>query len=1168
MKKKPTPSPEGDKLRHNPRPLLRTALIVAAYLCAFIILDLFSQQFEELRGIVAWYPPAGLTYTLLLVFGVRFAPAVTIALFISNLFIYRMPQPPYLIFLWAFIISLIYGAAAAFLRHRIRFDWQLRKMRDVTWLVGTTVFVSALLAVLSVSSSALSSDMPRSEVLRAIFHWWIGETVGVLTVIPFLLIHVMPRLKRFVEGQPVKLPARRSFPRPTLSIIGQVSSLVFILYWVFGARVLHEYQPLYLISLPLIWIALDHGLKGITTGIMALNFGVILAMWFFRFDLAQLGELQLLMIVNCIVGLFMGAVVTERKRAEVTLAIQARVASIFGTLSNEEMFNEVLKVILEAMHSPFGVFGYIDDNGDWVVPTMTRQIWDMCQVPEKTIRYPPETWGDSSWPRALREKRTIHSNKPSTNIPDGHISIQRHISMPILFQGEAIGLFQVANKETDYTEADIRTLGELAGHVAPLLSARLRREQGQEALRESEKRFLAESNQSRLALLSVVEDQKQAQEALVASEAELRALFAGMMDVVIVYDADGRYIEIAPTNPANLYRPLDDMLGKTVHDILPKEQADYIVAKIGEAIQTGQVVTGEYALQVDGKETWFASSASRLSETTAVWVARDITERKRAEEQIQRQVETLGALYNLSSTLLAMEDFNAILDLVTRFAVESTHVTFARVLLLEQDDLVARAAFPVRALDQDLQVGQREPLAAHPSCQRVLEGNTPLVLQLDSLEAGECAPFFLGIAQTLCIVPLHVHEHSFGLLILGEARDAAREPFTADKILLARSIGDQAVITLHRALLHEETERRLQSITALRTIDSAIAASMDLRMTLSILLENVLTQLKVDAASVLLLNPHMQTLEYAAGRGFRTEALQRTHLRLGEGYAGRAAVERKLIYIPELRGRKTDFLRSPYFSAEGFVAYYGVPLIAKGQVKGVLEVFHRAPLDTGLDWVNFLETLAGQAAIAVDNTQLFDTLQRSNADLTVAYDATIEGWSAALDLRDRETEGHSQRVTEMTMQVARSLGIGEAELVHVRRGALLHDIGKMGVPDSILLKPDKLSDEEWVIMRRHPQFAFDMLSPIAYLRPALDIPYCHHEKWDGTGYPRGLKGEQIPLAARLFAVVDVWDALQSDRPYRKAWPEEKALEHIKAGSGTHFDPEVVKVFLKAFTYEE
>jgi putative nucleotidyltransferase with HDIG domain len=551
-----------------------------------------------------------------------------------------------------------------------------------------------------------------------------------------------------------------------------------------------------------------------------------------------------------------------------------------------------------------------------------------------------------------------------------------------------------------------------------------------------------------------------------------------------------------------------------------------------------------------------------------VGLGRDITERKRAEEQIQRQVEILGALYDLSSTLLAMEDFNAILDLVTRCAVESTHVTFARVLLLEQDDLVTRAAFPVRVLDQDLQVGQREPLAAHPLCQRVLEGNAPLVLQLDSPEAGECAPFFLGIAQTLCIVPLHVREHPFGLLMLGEARDPAREPFTVEKLHLTRNIGDQAVSSLHRAQLHEATVRQLDHLQALHGIDQAIAASMDLRMTLNILLEQVLTQLKLDAASVLLLNPHMQTLEYAAGRGFYTEALQRTNLRLGEGYAGRAALERKLVHIPDLRGRKTDFLRSPYFSAEGFVAYYSVPLIAKGQVKGVLEVFHRLPLASGPEWVSFLETLAGQAAIAIDNTQLFDNLQRSNVDLVMAYDATIEGWSAALDLRDKETEGHSLRVTEMTMQLARSLGIGEAELVHVRRGALLHDIGKMGVPDTILLKADKLTDDEWVLMRKHPQLAFDMLAPITYLKPALDVPYCHHEKWDGSGYPRGLKAEQIPLAARIFAVVDVYDALISDRPYRKAWTREKTISHICEQAGSHFDPEVVKVFLKELENEK
>jgi PAS domain S-box-containing protein len=302
--------------RRNPRPLLRTALIVAAYLCAFIILDLISRQFEELRGIVAWYPPAGLTYALLLVFGIRFTPAVTIALLISNVFIYHMPQPLYLLVLWALIISSIYGATAAFLRHRIRFDWQLRKFRDVTWLVVTAVFVSALLATLSVSSSALSSDMLRNEVLRAIFIWWIGETVGVLTITPFLLVHVMPRLRQFAEGRLIRSPARRSFPRPTLSVIGQAFSIALMFYWVFGARGLAEFRPMYLITLPLIWIALDHGFKGVTTGIVVLNFGVMLAMWFFRLDLAHLGELQLLTIVNCIVGLLMGAVVTERKQAE------------------------------------------------------------------------------------------------------------------------------------------------------------------------------------------------------------------------------------------------------------------------------------------------------------------------------------------------------------------------------------------------------------------------------------------------------------------------------------------------------------------------------------------------------------------------------------------------------------------------------------------------------------------------------------------------------------------------------------------------------------------------------------------------------------------------------------------------------------------------------------
>jgi putative nucleotidyltransferase with HDIG domain len=249
-------------------------------------------------------------------------------------------------------------------------------------------------------------------------------------------------------------------------------------------------------------------------------------------------------------------------------------------------------------------------------------------------------------------------------------------------------------------------------------------------------------------------------------------------------------------------------------------------------------------------------------------------------------------------------------------------------------------------------------------------------------------------------------------------------------------------------------------------------------------------------------------------------------------------------------------------SMEGFVTYYGVPLLSKGEVKGVLEVFHRKPLNPDSEWLEFLNTLAGQAAIAIADATLFNDLQRSNIELTTAYDATIEGWSRALDLRDKETEGHTRRVTEITMRLAQAMGLSNTEIVYIRRGALLHDIGKMGIPDNILLKPGKLTDEEWEIMRRHPNYAYEMLSPIQFLRLSLDIPYCHHEKWDGTGYPRGLKGEEIPLAARIFAVVDIWDALRSDRPYRTGWPEEKRKEYIRSLSGTHLDPQVVEAFIK------
>jgi HD-GYP domain-containing protein (c-di-GMP phosphodiesterase class II) len=246
---------------------------------------------------------------------------------------------------------------------------------------------------------------------------------------------------------------------------------------------------------------------------------------------------------------------------------------------------------------------------------------------------------------------------------------------------------------------------------------------------------------------------------------------------------------------------------------------------------------------------------------------------------------------------------------------------------------------------------------------------------------------------------------------------------------------------------------------------------------------------------------------------------------------------------------------------EGFCSYHAVPLVSKGVVKGVLELYSRGTFAPDRELTEFLEALALQTAIAIENDKLFEDIQRSNLELLLAYDTTIEGWSRALDLRDSATEGHSRRVTEMTLRIARLLGVSNDDLVHVRRGALLHDIGKIAIPDSILLKPGPLTDEEWALMRRHPDIARELLEPIPFLRPALPIPLYHHEQWDGSGYPNGLKGEKIPLVARIFAVVDVWDATISDRPYRPAWPMERVRENIRSLAGTHLDPHIVELFL-------
>ncbi len=381
---------------------------------------------------------------------------------------------------------------------------------------------------------------------------------------------------------------------------------------------------------------------------------------------------------------------------------------------------------------------------------------------------------------------------------------------------------------------------------------------------------------------------------------------------------------------------------------------------------------------------------------------------------------------------------------------------------------------------------------------------------------------------------------------------------------------DRQIVVLIRDITRykqseEIMETQLEQLATLRTIDLAITSGTDLNQTLSMILDYVQKHLRVDAASVLLLNMQTQRLDFAAGAGFRTSALRHTHLRIGEGLAGQAVQERAIVHIADLNKNKTELSRSSIFNEENFVVYYAVPLIARKQMLGVLEIFHRSALTAAQEWENFLHILAGQASIAIDNAMMLKDLQRSNVELTLAYDKTIDGWSRALNLRDKETEDHTRRVTDLTLRMARRMKIPESEHIHIRRGSTLHDIGKVAIPDHILFKPAALTEEEKLIMRRHPLIAAEILKPISYLSPALPIPRFHHEKWDGSGYPDGLKGEDIPLAARIFAFADVYDALTSDRPYRPAWSKADALNYIVQNSGLHFDPKITPEFINMMT---
>ncbi|MDK2897610.1 MAG: hypothetical protein PWP04_1730 [Candidatus Atribacteria bacterium] len=541
----------------------------------------------------------------------------------------------------------------------------------------------------------------------------------------------------------------------------------------------------------------------------------------------------------------------------------------------------------------------------------------------------------------------------------------------------------------------------------------------------------------------------------------------------------------------------------------------------------------------------------------------DVTDLRRAEKQIALQLDMLSRLYRGAQELSETLDLEELARLTVRYATQDLGAKLAFFLVPKDNkEWEVLSAFPApypSSLQRWLSSPEKDRLLAD-----LVQNGSSLVV---GLTEETKYPQLAEIADNLAVKEARLFLLGKPLSPLGALIWLIDKPeLLSSRSGFIQTFIQQVVTSGEKAQLFSRLQRQIDRMRSLHAIDRAIASSLDLQVVLNLVLQEAVRHLEIDAACVYLLDS-ASYLHYRAGLGFLLPETSAYQFRLGEGALGKAMLEKKPLFIFQIKQEDLTAL-PPFIEKEGFLSLFAVPLMAKNKTRGLLVAFHRLPLHPSPRRLEFLTTLAGQLAIAIDNITMFEELTRSHLKLSLAYDTTIEGWARALELRDQETEGHTRRTTELTLKLAQALGVNSEDLIHIRRGALLHDIGKMGIPDQILLKPGPLSKEEWKIMKKHPTYAWELLSPVEYLRPALDIPYCHHERWDGKGYPRGLKGEEIPLAARLFAVVDVWDALISDRPYRPAWPKEKAREYIKEQAGHHFDPQVVEKFLELLEHLE
>lgn len=608
------------------------------------------------------------------------------------------------------------------------------------------------------------------------------------------------------------------------------------------------------------------------------------------------------------------------------------------------------------------------------------------------------------------------------------------------------------------------------------------------------------SNQIAMAI-----DRKRAEQALRDSQKRNELLVAASKDAILIGTMDGSILDFNDVSLEMYGYTREELLRLNIADMIPDDILEAHPEYIQWEFEQGGEIHDARNKRKDGSE--FPVDVSMRQATTKegpVFIAyvRDITEQKLAAQVIIESEEKFRALAENSAAGIFIHSGGRHIYVNPMW---SAITEFSILELLQKK--------PTDFIDPHLPKRDRDQMAA-----RLMGENLPDRFEFDiTTRYGEKRVIDLNLT------PIRFEEKD---AIMGTAID----------------------ITTRKQREHE--------LEVIAQMSEALRISISQNDVMETSISKICDILKIDGAYIAIGDEKTQQVEMKIGWGVWKQ-LEGTVLPIRDGLSGHIISTGEL-YINH-HPQSDPYITRPDL-AVNMKSIAGMPLIAGGRTVGVLVIGSGQHLIE--NDIRLLKAMGDFTASALHRADLFEQSSLQTKELEQAYNSTLEGWALALELRDKETQGHSVRIANLTLKLAKRMGIPEAEMENIRRGALLHDIGKLGVPDTILLKHSTLTPSEWAIMQKHPAYAFEMLSQLKDFKESIDIPYCHHEWWDGSGYPRGLEGEDIPLAARIFCIVDVWDALTSDRPYRQAWDRQEALAHIINQAGTHFDPRIVNEFIK------